>query len=69
MSGDERKKSEILLNQWIKHNREHAEEFSKWAEKAKDFGQTIVNDEILEAVQQMNQANECLLRALEKLQD
>jgi len=69
MSGDERKKSEILLNQWIKHNREYAEEFSKWAEKAKDFGQTIVNDEILEAVQQMNQANECLLRALEKLQD
>ena len=67
MAQDERRKLEILLDHWIEHNSEHAEEFGEWAEKAKGFGKAIVHDEILESVRQLNKANESLRRALEEL--
>lgn len=60
-------KLEILLNHWIEHNREHAQEYKEWAEKAKSFGQATVHDDIMQAVQQMNNVNEHLLKALERL--
>jgi len=63
---DEMEKLKILLNHWIEHNREHAQEFREWAEKAKSFGQSTVHDDIMQASQQMNKANEFLLKALEK---
>jgi len=64
---DERRKLKILLDHWIEHNKEHGEEFSQWAEKAKGFGEAKVHDDILEAVQQMSKANESLLKALDAL--
>ena len=67
MAHDDRSKLEILLGHWIDHNREHAGEFSGWASKAKEFGKAIVHDEILEAVQHMNGANESLHKALQEL--
>jgi hypothetical protein len=67
MGEEEREKLKILLGHWVEHNREHSEEFRKWAGKVADFGETIVHHNILEAVQQMDKANESLLRALEKL--
>ncbi len=57
----------ILLKHWIEHNEEHGKEFQRWAEKAKAQGNVEVHDEILCAVEQMNLANECLMRAMEKL--
>ena len=69
MSEAEKEKLKILLNHWIEHNRQHAQEFREWAEKAKSFGQAEVHDDMMRAVQQMNKANEFLLSALERLKE
>jgi len=67
MVEDERAKLKILLDHWIEHNKEHGEEFSQWAEKAKGFGDAKAHDVILEAAQQMSKVNEFLLKALRAL--
>ena len=61
-----REKLEILLKHWVQHNKEHSLEFRSWAEEAKDLGE-VAHDAILEASQQMDKANEFLLRALASL--
>jgi len=58
---------EILLKYWAQHNREHGEEFRKWAEKAKGLGEAVAHDAISEAAQQMDKANKFLFRALDSL--
>ncbi len=67
MDQAEKDKLRILLDYWIKHNREHGEEFKEWAEKVKSSGETAVHDELIEAVEQMAKANAPLLRAMERL--
>ena len=67
MDNAEKEKLKILLNHWIEHNTEHAQEYAEWAEKAKGFGQAEVYDEIMQAVQQMNTMNGNLQKALERL--
>ena len=69
MAKDEMTKLEILLDHWIEHNREHAKEFTEWAEKAKGLGHTAVHDEMRQAVEQINKANESLLAALKRLKE
>ena len=69
MDKQEKGKLEILLNHWIEHNTEHAQEYTEWAEKAKSFGQAAVHDDIMQAVQQMNTMNGLLLKALERLKE
>ena len=60
-------KLEILLKHWIEHTEEHGKEFQKWAKKAKTFSDIVVHDNILRAIEKMCEANEYLLKALEKL--
>ena len=67
MSQAERDKLAVLLAYWIKHNKEHGEEFKEWAEKAGGFGESAVHDELLDAYHKINEANELLLKASEKL--
>jgi hypothetical protein len=69
METDDRAKLQILLDHWIKHNREHAEEFVEWAEKAKGFGQAAVHDEMVQAAQRIGKANESLSAALKQLEE
>lgn len=69
MGKDEITKLEILLDHWIEHNREHAEEFTQWAAKAKGLGQVAVHEDMTQAVKQMNKANESLLAALKRLKE
>ncbi len=69
MGEAEKGKLKILLSHWVEHNRQHAQEFREWAEKAKSFGQAEVHDDMMRAVQQMNKANEFLLSALERLKE
>ena len=57
MNNEEKEKLRILLDYWIKHNREHGEEFKEWAEKAKKGGETAIYDELILAVQQMENIN------------
>jgi len=65
----EKEKLKVLLNHWIEHNIEHAQEFTEWAKKAKSVGQAAVHDEIMQAVQDMKSVNEHLLKAIEKLKE
>jgi hypothetical protein len=64
---DERAKLSTMLNYWMEHNEEHSQEFREWADKAKEFGEAEVSDEILTAAQEMDRANESLSRALKRL--
>jgi len=68
MRNAEREKIKILLNHWIEHNKEHSQEFRERAEKAKGLGEVEVCDDILEAAQELDKANEALLRALRTLE-
>ena len=55
-------KLRVLIPHWIEHNREHADEFRSWAERAGD-----ASADILAAVDAMTHVNESLVSALEKL--
>jgi len=68
MSSDERVKLRTLLNYWLEHNEEHSQEFREWAEKARVSGETEVCDEILQAAQEIDKANESLSQALRRLE-
>jgi hypothetical protein len=37
--GEEKEKLSLLLVYWIEHNKEHAQDFKRWGEKAKEFGE------------------------------
>ena len=69
MPNAEREKIKILLNHWIEHNKEDSREFREWAEKAKGFGEAEPCCDILEAAQEMDKANDALLRALKRLEN
>lgn len=69
MAKDEMAKLGILLDHWIEHNREHAQEFTEWADRAKGLGQAAVHDDMTQAVKQINKANEFLLAALKRLKE
>jgi len=64
---DDREKLRILLDHWLEHNRDHADEFREWAGKARGFEEQEAGDNILQAAERLEEANECLLRAAEEL--
>jgi len=68
MGNAETEKIKILLNHWIGHNKEHIQEFREWAEKAKRLGEAETSDDLLEAAQDIDKANEPLLRALRRFE-
>ncbi len=61
----EKEKLSLLLVYWIEHNKEHEKDFKRWAEKAKGFSEigTEVYEAIMEAVEHMEEVNECLFNA------
>jgi len=67
MNISEKEKLKKLLDYWIEHNKEHGEEFKEWAEKAEAFGEATVCEDLLEAAESTNKANEFLLKALGRL--
>ncbi|MBN2099532.1 MAG: hypothetical protein JW753_08055 [Dehalococcoidia bacterium] len=69
MARDDAARLKILLNHWVEHNQEHAEEFTEWALKAKTAGKARVHDDMMKAVKQMRGANEALLAALDGLKE
>ena len=68
MGTDERGKLKILLEHWIEHNREHSQEFTEWAGRAKAFGEAETGQEILRAAQEMENSRQSLSQALSKLE-
>jgi nickel/cobalt exporter len=67
MAKTDMEKLRILIDHWIEHNEEHADEFRKWAERAKSAGNEDIYDDILKAIEKLHDANENLRAALEKL--
>jgi hypothetical protein len=65
----DKEKLNRLLDYWIEHNKEHGDEFREWAEKTESFTGTAVRDHLLGAAQQMDEVNEFLLMALDKLEE
>lgn len=63
---DIREKLRILLDYWIKHNREHEREFRDWAEKPASLS-TEVAQQLQEAATRMADASNCLEKARQGL--
>lgn len=60
---EEVEKLRVLIPHWIEHNGEHAEEFRRWAGRG-----GVARADLLAAAEMLEQANECLRAALEKLE-
>ena len=63
---DDKARLRILIDHWMEHNAEHAQEFSAWAVKTE---QPEVRRQIEEAARQMEKANDHLLAALQSLKE
>ncbi len=63
------KELDSLLDYTIRHNEEHAKELENLAEKARELGKGRVDEEIKRGVEQLNQANQSLERALKQLRE
>ncbi|MCX8118132.1 MAG: hypothetical protein N3G78_09395 [Desulfobacterota bacterium] len=61
---DEKKKLSVVLDHWIEHNESHMAEYRKWAERAEALGLDGVKAEIEKALQDLEQCNQSLKRAL-----
>ncbi len=54
----------VLIPHWIEHNAEHAEEFRRWAERARAAGADAAADHIIRAAEAMEGSNRDLQAAL-----
>ena len=66
---DENGRLKVLMDSWVDHNKNHSEKFRRWAEKAKNAGDIADYSQILQAVRQMEEANEQLAKVLIELQN
>ena len=64
---EDKEKLKVVIEHWIEHNKEHAEEFREWAGKAKGFGENATGENITRAAEQLEAANESLLTASKAL--
>lgn len=58
-------KLRLLLAHWVEHNREHAEQFRRWAGRAGKLQSEEAASKLEAAVQEMKVVNDCLLSALD----
>ena len=63
------KELDSLLDYTIRHNEDHAKELENLARKARELGKGRVDEEIKRGVEQLNQANQSLERALKLLRE
>jgi thioredoxin 1 len=57
---DEKGRLKVLLTSWVEHNKQDSERFRKWREKVKDAESDPLYHGVLQAVQEMEKANERL---------
>ncbi|MCK4411112.1 thioredoxin [Candidatus Bipolaricaulota bacterium] len=65
---DEKGRLEVLLTSWTGHNKQHSEKFRKWTEKAEDLQSKPTYNALLQAAEEMQEANERLFQLLRELQ-
>ena len=68
MDGD-KERLKVLLKHWVQHNTEHAREFRDWANRAQSLGQAAVAENIMQAAEQVDRANQHLLAALRGIEE
>jgi thioredoxin 1 len=66
---DEAGRLKVILSSWIDENKRHSEKFKRWKEKTLDAEILAPYNPVLQAVNQMQEAGEQLLKALMELQD
>jgi len=66
---DETRKLKVLLTSWVEKDREHAERFKKWTERAENLESNPIYNSALQAAQEMEKANEQMSSVLNKLED
>ncbi|MBI4621146.1 MAG: hypothetical protein HY739_13450 [Desulfobacterales bacterium] len=63
MEGNELKKLAVLLNHWIRHNKDHIKDYRKWAEEADRQGLKEVAHNLKTAADLILQSNERFIAA------
>ena len=64
---EDRQKLKVVLEHWTEHNKEHCRELRQWAERAKGYGETAVANNILKAIDHLNEASGYLAVALDQM--
>jgi hypothetical protein len=65
---ENREKLKVVLEHWLEHNKEHCQDLRQWAGKARDYDEPIVADNILKAVDHLNEAGGYLAVALDQME-
>lgn len=55
------------LEYWVKHNKEHRDEFVNWAERTREIGLVRTANYLLKAAEQIDESTELLVKALKDL--
>jgi thioredoxin 1 len=63
----ERGRLKVILSSWTEHNRQHGEEFRRWAEKAKAIKDGPIYDSLLQVTREIETVNETLSQLLIEL--
>jgi len=66
---DEKGRLKVLLTSWVERNKKHREKFRRWTEKAENPEGNPIYNSALQAVHEMEKANEGLSEALRELQE
>jgi hypothetical protein len=64
---EDKKKLSVVIDHWIEHNESHMAEYQKWAEKAGQLGLESAKTNIQKAIEDLNQCNLDLKKALKEL--
>jgi len=65
---DEKGRLKVILSSWIEHNRQHSGKFRKWTEKTNNAEGEPIYISALQAVEELEKANERLSQVLVELQ-
>lgn len=61
-------KAKIRLENWIKYNDHHKEEYKMFVDQLKEAGKNESSEHVREMMVFLEESNECLIRALQSLE-
>ena len=64
---DERGRLKVILSSWVDHNKQDSDKFKKWAIKAEQMKNETIYKNLLEAANEMKEANRKLSQLWDKL--
>jgi len=65
---DEEGRLKVILSSWVEHNKQDSDKFRKWMDKVKQMKDNVVYKSVLDAVNDMEKANERLSQLWNDLQ-